>query len=578
MILIGVIVLAAASIFAYYKKNLQLILIPLIVVLILISFFLPWWQVNGSTDTLDTSTKLYIIPNNMITITSTENTLAGEENYIPEEFNLAMNMMIYISIIGIGILIVSSVLEKIKKRRLIFLMKVCTVLLIAGSLMVFIVAINELCKVSVGSIIGQETLDVGVPGEADIHSVDSIWSVDIGFFLYFVAVLILLYLFLKYLQRYREESKKINNGKNSKTIQHPLFAIGLIDWIQLLNKNKSFDFKYIGRAAFITVCSIFMEPIRFLFNLTYKSKIEKSEIKNPPVFIIGHWRSGTSYLHELLSEDPQFCYVSLWHTLLPNSYPLLEPAKEFFSKFLPKERPMDSIEVDIDGPYEEEAAIAVFSQWSFFHGLHFPKNAEEQYLKSIHYEGLSDKEKNEWKNKYNFFMKTVSYTNPGKTLLLKDPANTARIPLLLELFPDAKFIHIYRNPYKVYLSNINMRNKVLDKLALQKGDKVEIEKQVTENYKRLMNSYFGQKKLIPKNRLIEIRYEDLVKDPKYQVEMIYKKLKLTGFKNASTGINRYLDRKKDYKTNVYKIDPKIIDHVSKHWNFTIRLWNYKPPK
>ena len=368
-----------------------------------------------------------------------------------------------------------------------------------------------------------------------------------------------------------------SDKKNKLAPQHPLFGISLKNWIQLLERNGGVDKKYYAKGSFITFFSIFIAPVRMIFKLKYGSKIKNMEIKHPPVFIIGHWRSGTTYLHELISEDPQFCYVSLWHTLLPDSFLILERIKKFLANFLPKERPMDSIEVDIDGPYEEEAGIAVISLWSFFHGLHFPKNAEEQYLKSIHYEGLTDKEMEEWKNGYLQFMKNVSYANDGKRLLLKDPANTARIPLLLELFPDAKFIHIYRNPYKIYLSTIKMRNKVLEKLALQEGNKDEIEKQVTENYKRLMESFFDQQKLIPKENFVEISYEDLVKDPIQEVKNIYSKLKLLGFNNALPGIDKYLERKKDYKTNVYKIDEKIIKHVENHWDFTIKRWGYKPP-
>ncbi|PNX47918.1 MAG: hypothetical protein BV457_04800 [Thermoplasmata archaeon M9B1D] len=350
------------------------------------------------------------------------------------------------------------------------------------------------------------------------------------------------------------------------------------NWFYLLQKNGGVENKYMLRGFFIGFFSLFFIPARVLFKLKFEKKINNSEITSPPVFIIGHWRSGTTYLHELLGKDPRFCYVSLWHTLLPNSYPILEPMKNFMAKFLPSKRPMDNIDVDIDGPYEEEAGIAVISPWSFFHSLHFPKNAEEQYVNSIHYTGLSEEEKNQWDKNYYFFMKTVSYTSNGKRLLLKDPANTARIPTLLKLFPDAKFIHIYRNPYKTYLSTIKMRNRVLDKLALQKGNTEEIEKQVIENYKRLMNSFFEQKKLIPKENYVELRYEDLVKDPLEQVKKIYTKLKLPGFKKALPCMNEYLEQKKDYKTNVYKIDKKIIDKVKKHWRFTIKKWGYKPPE
>lgn len=372
-----------------------------------------------------------------------------------------------------------------------------------------------------------------------------------------------------------QKKKKIKT--EMKTIQHPLFGISFKNWIKILCKNGGFDLRFFPRSMFITISSIFLTIFRFLFKVLYSKKIENSKIKISPIFIIGHWRSGTTYLHELLYEDPQFCYVSLWQTLLPDCYPLLEPMKKFMAKFLPNKRPMDNIKVEIDGPYEEEAAIAVINPWSFFHGLHFPKNAEEQYIKSIHYEGLTEKEKKQWEKSYYQFIKTVSYTNNGKRLLLKDPAHTARITTLLKLFPDAKFIHIRRNPYKVYLSTTKMRNNVLQNLALQEGDEEVIEKQVIANYKRLMNAFFKQKELIPSKNYVEISYEDLVKEPIKQVSKIYSELKLPGLEKHLLAINRYLESKKDYKVNVYNIDEKILKHIEKNWNFTIKLWNYKRP-
>lgn len=349
-------------------------------------------------------------------------------------------------------------------------------------------------------------------------------------------------------------------------------------WMQLVNKNGGVDRNYLGRALFITLTSLFITTARTLFKIKYKSKINRYPIKHPPIIIIGHWRSGTTYLHEILSQDPQFCYVSLWNTLLPDSFLVLEPMKNFLANFLPKQRPMDEIRVEIDGPYEEEAGIAVLNQWSFFHCLHFPRNAEEQFVNSILFENLDDEGKNQWKNDYLKFLKSVSYANNGKRLLLKNPANTARIPTLLELFPNALFIHVYRNPYKVYLSTIKMRNRVLDKLALQDASEEEIEKQVIENYERLMKSYFKQKELIPKGNLVEIRYEDLVKDPITQVGQIYSKLRIPGFEDALPKINKYLNQQKKYKTNVYAIDKEVIAHVYSFWKFSIDRWKYTPPK
>jgi omega-hydroxy-beta-dihydromenaquinone-9 sulfotransferase len=365
--------------------------------------------------------------------------------------------------------------------------------------------------------------------------------------------------------------------KNNRTVQHPLFGISVRNWIQLLEKNGGVDTEYIPRMIFITLISILTIPARILFKIKYRSKINNTNLSHPPVFIIGHWRSGTTYLHELLCQDPQFCYVSLWNTLLPDSFLILEPIKKFLSRFLPSERPMDEIKVEIDGPYEDEAALAVLYPWSFFHCLHFPKNAEEQYVKSIHFYDMTSEEKNQWKMTYQHFIKTVTFANHGKRFLSKNPSNTARVTVLLELFPEAHFIHIYRNPYKVYLSTKKMRHNVLDKLALQHASEEDLEQQVLQNYIRLMNSYFEQYKQIRNNRLIEIKYEDLISNPLEQVHRIYSTLKLPGFEDALPKMKKYLKKQSNYHTNVYTMDDEIIQHVNKNWKFTIDQWRYTPP-
>jgi hypothetical protein len=372
--------------------------------------------------------------------------------------------------------------------------------------------------------------------------------------------------------------KMTTEDHKNRAVQHPLFGISLRNWIRLVHANGGVDRQYFGKAIFITLTSMGTAPARMLFKMRYTKKIEDTEIPHPPVFIIGHWRSGTTYLHELLSQDPQFCHVSLWNTLLPDSFLILEPMKHFLSAFLPSKRPMDEISVEMDGPYEDEAALAVLSPWSFFHCLHFPKNAEEQYLKSIHFQGLTPGEITRWKTMYLSLIKTVTLANQGKRVLSKNPPNTARITSLLELFPEARFIHIYRNPYLVYLSTKKMRKNVLETLALQNASPDDIEHQVLQNYIRTMQSYFEQKENIPTERLVEIKYEDLVADPIKQVTQIYSQLKLPGLETALPEMKKYLEKQSNYKTNTYTIDTKIIERVKQHWGFTLDRWGYLPPK
>jgi hypothetical protein len=366
--------------------------------------------------------------------------------------------------------------------------------------------------------------------------------------------------------------------KKARAPQHPLFGISMRNWIRLVRSNGGIDRKYYGKALFITLTSLATAPARFLFKLMYRAKIDNTAVQNQPVFIIGHWRTGTTYLHELLSQDPQFCYISLWNTLLPDSFLIFEQMKPLLARFLPTKRPMDEIKVEMDGPYEDEAALAVLLPWSFFHCLHFPRNAEEHYLKAVHFQGLTSEEVDLWKKTYLTFIKTVTFANHGKRLLSKNPPNTARLSALLDLFPQARFIHIYRNPYKVYLSTKKMRHNVLKQLALQDTTEADLEGHVIHDYTRLMDRYFKDKEHVPKEQLVELRYEDLIKDPIGQVKAIYEKLQLPGFEQALPKMNNYLDRQATYKTNVYTIDKKIIEYVHENWKSTIDRWGYTPPK
>ncbi len=375
-----------------------------------------------------------------------------------------------------------------------------------------------------------------------------------------------------------ETKKKQQPQIQHLTTQHPLFGISLRRWVHLVKKNGGVDRTYLHKALFITLASLATTPVRMLSKIKYDKKINEITLRDPPVFIIGHWRSGTTYLHELLSNDPQFCYTTLWSTLLPESGLILEPMKSFLSQFLPSERPMDAIRVEMDGPYEDEAALAILYPWSFFHCLHFPRNAEVQYLRSVHFQGLTPEEKEQWKTTYLKFIKTVVFMNQGKQFLSKNPPNTARISTLLELFPEAKFIHIYRSPYLVYLSTKKMRMNVLDKLALQDAFKEEIEQQVISNYVRLMNSFFKDKEQLKPDRFVEVKYEDLIADPLTHLQHIYTTLKIPGFEQARPHMKKYLDRQSEYKTNIYSIDKTIVDHVDKNWKFTIDRWKYTPPK
>ncbi|MFX1279356.1 MAG: sulfotransferase [Promethearchaeota archaeon] len=358
----------------------------------------------------------------------------------------------------------------------------------------------------------------------------------------------------------------------------PSLGSPLKNWLNLIFSNGFFvKLKYYPRLYLILIMSIIGIPFRIFEHRKFRKKIELSNIINPPIFILGHWRSGTTYLHNLLTQDPQFGYISMLEASFPKSFLITNFFKFFMKSFLPKNRPMDNMEMGLDFPQEEEMAIGNLIPFSFYNALYFPEKLMENYYKYICLDHVSKKVLEKWQKAYLYLLKKTTLTVKGKQLILKNPANTARIGLLLKLFPDAKFIHIYRNPYVVFVSMKNFYESTIRQFMLQEVSVSEIEKFILIIYKDMMEKYFREKELIPKENLIEIKFEDLEKDPISILESIYKHLRLKGFSRVRNQFEKYLLLIKNYQKNIYNFTKEKISLVQEYWKFTIDNWKYKFP-
>ena len=206
VILTSFLLIIFSFILLYYLKNLKKFYIIFVLILVILSLYLPWWEINGSSEEIQTSTSLYLIPNNMITMTSTENTIAGEASYLPIEFQIVINLLIIFTITGCILLILNNLFKNTSKKRLYQISEIFTNLLFVGSLIIFIIALNEITKVTTGSIIGTDYLEFGAPGENQIHSVLSNWNPGIGFYLYLASIVILIITFS--IKIFKERKKK----------------------------------------------------------------------------------------------------------------------------------------------------------------------------------------------------------------------------------------------------------------------------------------------------------------------------------------------------------------------------------
>jgi NADPH:quinone reductase-like Zn-dependent oxidoreductase/acyl carrier protein/short-subunit dehydrogenase len=314
-------------------------------------------------------------------------------------------------------------------------------------------------------------------------------------------------------------------------------------------------------------------PFRIVESRRAKRRAPRSVLP-APIFIIGHWRSGTTHLHRLLSQDPQFGFVTLLQAMFPLDF-ITAFHRLLLAAFLPGRRPMDAIPLSPDLPEEEELAMSSWAPCSFFHAFFFPRAGRQIYRKAVHFEGAGQEEVEEWWSAYAAFLKKVQFAQPGRHLLLKNPANTARLSALRARFPGAKFIHIHRHPEEVFASTLFLHRQLQRVWALQEDDDERLRETVLTNYADLMNAYFEQSRGLSEHELIEIRLEDLEANPLATLESIYRQLELPGFAAASPHFAAYLEKAGTFEKNRLGLTPDERNAVRTTLASVFERWGYR---
>ena len=223
-------------------------------------------------------------------------------------------------------------------------------------------------------------------------------------------------------------------------------------------------------------------------------------------------------------------------------------------------------------------AICNHSPHSPYIGWYFPRNWMELFHKYTLFDTITNEERQGWEDAYTTTLKKASYAAKGHRLILKNPCNTARIPQLLELYPDAKFIHIHRNPYEVYKSTIKLHHTVIRQIGLHTLTDDEIKNNVVQTYPLLMQRFIDTRDQIPPENFIEIPYEELDDAPLPTMEKIYSHLNLPDWTPAHDAMNTYLHQQGTFTKNQFAMDPEDIAIVQKHWAIGLDTWGYSAPE
>lgn len=325
-----------------------------------------------------------------------------------------------------------------------------------------------------------------------------------------------------------------------------------------------------------------------------KPNIEKVDLKDVwKVFVLGNFRSWTTTLHENMTKAmDNTVYPSGIQVTCPDSFIHSSKVMKFMSKFLAsKERPLDKMPIDPDlSPQETQFAMMnlldfeTATEWFLF-----PDSLNEK-LDLIDLEKYPEDLQKKYREEYEFFLKKMVYksrldwkTDWQENIVIKNPPDTWNLPFLLDLFPDGKFINIVRNPYKVIQSSINASRSMMMSLQLQNKSYQELTEIATEasfkTYKTLIGNYLKQRKSIPEWQLVEIKFEDFVKDRKGMTKEICESLWIDiakDFDEDKWKYNSYLDSIKSYKKNEFSdMSPDLIKRINWELAFAFEAFWYE---
>ncbi|MDX2432389.1 MAG: sulfotransferase [Bacteroides sp.] len=308
---------------------------------------------------------------------------------------------------------------------------------------------------------------------------------------------------------------------------------------------------YLARFMMLLMNSLISSVLILAEKKNYGKKIRETSITLAPVFIIGHWRTGSTLLHQLFCLDPQFTAPTMVQTTIPDHFlfstryylPILEKA-------MPKTRPMDNVPLSPLLGQEDEFALIRMGSESPLEKLIFP-SGDAYFLNGYEHYIPSGKKLETWKKNLLTFYKKITLQE-GKQIVSKNPYHTMRMELLAEMFPGAKFIHITRDPLIVVPSPIRMWDIVAEQNKLKRGWKSPSVSKTAS----VLRSYQDHVALCSQkldNPIVEVRFEELELDTVGVLKRIYSDLDIPWSDSFEVAVNEFLWVNKGFEKNTYKL-------------------------
>ena len=333
---------------------------------------------------------------------------------------------------------------------------------------------------------------------------------------------------------------------NSYPLWSPRLWLGMTlqGWVSLLRgKTRDISANRLGlvvMTTFFTLLQSLIWPVALLLDIIMGLHYRSLPSYDSPLFIIGHWRSGTTLLHEMLCCFYELKAPTTYQCFSPRHFLFTEGiVTALFSWVLPKTRIFDRVQLRWKSPQEDEFALLMLGAQSPYRRIAFPCHGDQ--LEGLDIDKLSLKQKEYWCQSLVLFVKRLMLID-SRRLVLKSPTHTARISILLKLFPSAKFIFISRDPMRMLPSTIKLW-KFFDFFhGLNSSGSTNYLQYVLTSFSAIEEAYLRDKQLLTNKNLVELRFEDMIADPTGSLQSIISALSLEKLHINKEGLDSVISR------------------------------------
>lgn len=238
-----------------------------------------------------------------------------------------------------------------------------------------------------------------------------------------------------------------------------------------------------------------------------------------PLFIMGLWRTGTTFMQELLSTCPGFICPATWQCMNPSTFAMRSPPRHALSVA----RPMDDFTVNTFSPQEDEFALLALGVPSVYRGFIDPARLDDisHWLAPSFWCGNPDG----WTGLWREFLGGVSAGKEGR-LLLKSPNHTFRIRVLTHEFPRASYVWLVRDPAETLFSNRKMWAAMFRRYALRNWQESELDEFLGKALQFAAESLEYATTVLGRDQLVVVDFDRFKQTPIETIETICHRLNL----------------------------------------------------